>query len=155
VIHPGHRHPRLRPRLSRRQRTWLYLTAATLLLSGSGWLIAHYLLRPPGSGDVPHPAEVWWLRLHGAAVIGFLVSFGALLPRHVAHGWREGSNRTSGLAMVILVSLLALTGYGLYYAVEDTQRTWIGIAHWSLGLIAAAALALHATLGRLRRASPR
>ena len=58
--------------------------------------------------------------------------------------------------MVILVAVLALSGYGLYYLVDDTARAWTSAAHWSLGLLAAAALVLHASLGkrvRLRRES--
>jgi len=146
-MHRGHRHPRPRPRLSRRHRISLYLCGLVLLMSGSGWLLGHYLLRAPGAEAAPHPSEVWWLRLHGAAMIGFLVCFGALLTRHVPLGWRERSNRGTGVAMVSLVSLLALTGYALYYLVDDTERAWASVAHWSLGLIAAAALVLHATLG--------
>jgi hypothetical protein len=123
-----------------------------LLVSGSGWLFGHYLLRAQVPGAAPHPSEVWWLRLHGAAVIAFLVSFGGLLPRHVPLGWRERGNRGSGAAMLILVAVLAVTGYGLYYLVDDAQRAWASLTHWSLGLATAGALVLHATLGnRLRR----
>lgn len=146
--HPG-RPPR---RLSRRHQRWLYLTSSLLLLSGVCWLIAHDLL--PARADLPgapRASEVWWMRLHGAALIGFLVAFGALLPGHVADGWRRRTNRGSGSVMIGVVSLLGLTGYGLYYLGDDTVRAWVSALHWAVGLASAAALLTHVVLGRRTR----
>src|SRR5215472_11574125 len=109
--------------LSRWQERWLYLVGGLLALSGVGWLICHYWLR--ALGPAPHPLEVWWLRLHGAAMVGFLILFGALLPGHVKQGWRQGLNRRSGLPLLIATALLILSGYGLYYIVSDQLRGWI------------------------------
>lgn len=88
------------------------------------------------------------MRLHGAAMIGFLVVFGALLPGHIVQSWRQRVNRFSGLAVVIVVSLLALSGYGLYYLVDDKQRAVTSTLHWVVGLVAFAALVLHVVLGK-------
>src|SRR5258705_12706580 len=133
-----HGHARVQHRLRRRHERFLYLTGAMLLLSGAGWLVAHYLLRAPGAfGAGPRPSEPWWMRLHGAAVIGFLVVFGALLPGHVVRNWRHRVNRYSGLAVVIAVILLALSGYGLYYLVDDRQRALARGLHWTGGPAAA------------------
>ena len=140
---------RIQQRLSRRHELYLYLTGTLLMVSGVGWLIGHYLLRAPGGFGVgPHPSEAWWMRLHGAAVIGFLVVFGALLPGHAVQNWRQRANRYSGLAVVMVVSLLALTGYGLYYLVDDRQRAVTSALHWMVGLVACAALVLHVVLGK-------
>lgn len=140
---------RVQQRLSRRHELSLYLTGIALMLSGVGWLIAHYLLQPPGVfGAGPHPSEAWWMRLHGAAVIGFLVVFGALLPGHIGQNWRQRVNRYSGLTVVIVVSLLALSGYGLYYLVDDRQRAVTSALHWAVGLVACAMLVLHVVLGK-------
>jgi cation transport ATPase len=146
-------HHNLKQRLSRQQELWLYFVGGALVLSGVGWLVCHYSLRAPG--PAPHPLEPWWLRLHGAAVVGFLVVFGTLLPRHVKHGWRQGLNRGSGLPVVIATAFLALTGYGLYYIVSDELRDWVSVVHWTVGLAAVAAVGVHIALGkqlaRLRR----
>jgi cation transport ATPase len=147
---------RVQQRLSRRHERFLYLTGALLLLSGAGWLVSHYLLRTSGAfGAAPHPSEPWWMRLHGAAVIGFLVVFGALLPGHVVQNWRQRVNRYSGLAVVIVVGLLALSGYGLYYLVDDRQRAVASALHWTVGLVASAALVLHVILGKRLAAQAR
>ena len=127
-----------------------------MLLSGAGWLLSHYGLRAPGAfGDVPSPSEVWWLRLHGAAVIGFLLAFGALLTIHVPHNWRRNLHRPSGLFLVLCVGLLALSGYGLYYLVSDSGRAWISILHWAVGLLAAAGLGVHIALAKRREKARR
>ena len=140
---------RVRQRLSQRHELYLYLTGALLLLSGAGWLVGHYLLRAPDAFNAgPHPSEAWWMRLHGAAVIGFLVVFGALLPGHAVQNWRQRANRYSGLAVVLVVSLLAVTGYGLYYLVDDRQRAVTSALHWVAGLVASGALVLHVVLGK-------
>jgi cation transport ATPase len=144
-----HGQARIQQRLSRRHERFLYVTGTLLLSSGVGWLIGHYLLRASGAfGAGPHPSEAWWMRLHGAAVIGFLVVFGALLPGHIVQNWRQRINRYSGLAVVIVVSLLAVSGYGLYYLVDDTQRAVTSALHWVVGLAASGALVLHVVLGK-------
>ena len=141
-----HRPPlKLRPG----HRRWLYLASVLLLVSGIGWLGGHYFLH--GLNDFPgalNPSEPLWMRLHGAAAMGFLVAFGALLPHHVRSGWRQHVNRTSGIVMIAVVSALILTAYGLYYVGDDHARAFISIAHWTVGLVAAAGLPAHVILGK-------
>jgi hypothetical protein len=123
--------------------------------------ISHYALRGEEliSEGAPHPSEVWWMRLHGAVLLAFLVTFGALLPRDIMEGWRHGMNRGSGLLISIIVTALTLTGYGLYYASGDTLRQWVSVVHWGIGLISIAALLWHILRGhrrseRMRRPPP-
>ncbi|MGH8253959.1 MAG: hypothetical protein ACRES2_07945 [Steroidobacteraceae bacterium] len=141
-----HRPPlKLRPA----HRRWLYVCSVLLLVSGAGWLIAHYFLH--GSGDfpgAPHPSEAWWLRLHGAAAMAFLIAFGAVLTHHVRSGWRQNVNRISGTVNLVVIGVLALSAYGLYYIGNDQARALTSIVHWTVGLIAAAALPAHVILGR-------
>jgi hypothetical protein len=146
------RHSHRRNRISLRHQRWLYLCGSLLSLSGAGWLIGHYALRGEElvSEGAPHFSEMWWMRLHGAALLGFLIAFGALLPRHVTDGWRHRANRGSGAFMIITVTALTLTGYGLYYAGGDTFRQWVSVVHWAVGLMSIAALLWHIVRGRRR-----
>lgn len=140
---------RLPVRLSLRHKRWLYATAGLLFTSGLGWLIMHYLFAGRGdAGDAPHPSEPWWLRMHGAAAIGFLIALGSLLPGHISRAWQARRNHRSGLFMLMLVAALILTGYGLYYEGDEETRPWISLLHWWIGIAAAAGLPLHAVLGR-------
>lgn len=148
--------------LSVQHERWLYASSGLLWLSGTGWLVAHYWLpRPSGLAELPHPAEPWSLRLHGAALLVFLLSVGALLPQHVVRGWRGraeadiGAHWHSGLWTLLAIAVLTLTGYGLYYLGDERLRAAVSVVHWSVGLVGAAALVTHAWLGHRRQARRR
>jgi len=142
---PGHL--RLQQRLSRRHQAAMYTSGVLLAASGLGWLVSHYLIGGPGGTGA---GEVWWLRLHGAALIAFLVSVGAALPVHVVYGWRHRMNRGTGLVMLVGAAWLAVSGYGLYYLVSDALRAAAGLAHWIAGLALCPLMVLHVILGRRR-----
>lgn len=142
-------HPRLQQRLGHVHELWVYATGALLALSGLGWLVCHYLLRAPG--PAPHPLEPWWMRLHGLAVLLFLAALGSVLPVHVRYGWRHRMNRGSGVPVLAAAGLLTLTGYGLYYLVDDDLRDWTSLVHWLVGLAAIVLLILHSLLGKRQR----
>ena len=112
--------------------------------TGLGWLLDRYLAHH----DLPSAASIWCMKVHGAALLVFLIAYGALLPNHVVLGWRLQRNRRSGAVMLSVVATLVLTGYGLYYAGEESLRTLLSVSHWLLGLAAALALGLHVALGR-------
>jgi cation transport ATPase len=137
-----------------RPQLWLYATGALLWASGLGWLASHYLVSSRDDfGELSHPWDAVWLPLHGAAMMAFLVALGALLPTHIVPVWRRRTNRRSGLVMLVVVAVLALTGYGLYYAGDEQLRPWISAIHWGVGLCAAVALLAHRVLGKRRQAT--
>lgn len=145
----GHIHGFGSVRLSRRHERWLYALGGLLLVSGLGWLIAHYFLATAGEfGETHHASEPWWLRIHGAAAMGFLVAFGTLLPVHIVRAWHLGKNRRTGVLMLIVIGLLGVTAYGLYYAGGDVLRTWLSAIHWITGFAATAGLIVHAWKGK-------
>jgi hypothetical protein len=142
------RRPGLGP-LRYRYELWLYGTGALLWLSGIGYLVSHYMISGAGVlADAPHPSEIWWLRVHGAVILAFLIALGAMIPTHMRPAWRRRANRWSGLSMVSVVMILVATGYGLYYAADEKTRPWISAVHWGIGVAAAAALLLHRALGQ-------
>jgi hypothetical protein len=150
-------------RLSRHHRQWIYIVGGSLVGSGVAWLIAHYLLVGASAfGETHHPSEPWWLRLHGAAVMAFLVVLGTILPGHVTRAWSIRKNGVqsvrrnviTGILMLSLVAALALTGYALYYSGSEELRPYISTGHWVLGLAAAAGFYQHRR-GRLKRGTQR
>ena len=130
------------------QRRVLYSGGATLILTGVLWLALHYSVGA-GAGELPHPAEAWLMRLHGAAVFLWLFSQGTLAAAHVPQGWRIAGRRRwagqrkSGLILCVLSGLLAVTGYLLYYFAPESVRPTLGWVHSALGVAMAALLLGH------------
>jgi len=147
---PAQRHARPnRVRLSPRHERWVAGTSLALLLSGVLWLLFHYFVAAPGEfGEARHPLEAWWLRLHGAAAMGFLIVLGTVLPVHASPALALRRNRGTGAAVLCLIAALLVTGYALYYAGSEELRPWISAIHWAIGLIAAPALVLHGFAGK-------
>jgi 4-amino-4-deoxy-L-arabinose transferase-like glycosyltransferase len=83
------------------------------------------------------------MKLHGGLAMAALVMLGVLLPVHVQPGLRREAHRASGLAMLALVALLALTGYGLYYPGDEVWREGTSVTHLAIGVAAALWLVRH------------
>lgn len=124
-----------------------------ILISGALWLIFHYFIIVQGQfGESRHPLETWWLRLHGAAAMVFHIVLGTLLPIHIRRGWQLRRNFQSGVAVLLIVAALVITGYGLYYISSEELRPWVSVFHWAIGLTGTAALILHILLGKRKAA---
>lgn len=143
------------------QHRALYATAAVLALSGLPWLAVHYLWGA-GAGNLPHPMELWLIRLHGAAGFAGLFMGGVLAAAHVPQGWRmttrnlrlrqhKAGQRRTGLALSALGAAAALSGYLLYYFAPEDLRMLIGWAHALLGLVLVLLLPLHGWRRSARR----
>lgn len=136
-------------KLARWQVRLLCWSGGLLWLSGVAWLLLHYYGRVQGEfGPEANPAEPWMMRLHGAAMIAALLGAGSLLVVHVWRGWTHRSQRAPGLALVIILGVLIVTGYLLYYAGDDTLRWWVSAAHWVIGIAVLPLFLLHYYQGR-------
>jgi hypothetical protein len=114
-------------------RRLLYGVLGALWVSGAAWLYLQYLA-PAGADFGAHPAQPLWMKLHGLAAMAFLIILGALLPSHVAPGWPKKRQRRSGVALLSLLGVLALSGWGLYYLSDEQGRHGLSLLHWGLGL---------------------
>ena len=138
-------------RLGARHKRLAYATFALLWASGALWLLFHYFFSVEGDfGPEPHPAEKWWLRLHGLAAMLALVALGSLLTNHVRLAWQRKKNQRTGLPMLALTAWLAATGYALYYFSSDANAAWLPLLHWTVGLALPLALVAHVAIGRRR-----
>lgn len=115
-------HLRLSIRLPGIQRLLLYLTLAAVALSGGLWTLLHDLL------------EFGWmlterriLVIHGVTAGIALVAVGSLLPLHIRLAWRTRRNLASGIFLLIVMTTLAATGWGLYYGIE----AWRDVTRWT------------------------
>ncbi len=113
----------------------LYITAGLLWISGILWLYLRYVARSHDElGLTTHPLQTLSLKIHGAAAVGFLIVFGALLY-HISPGWRQKYQRPSGLSLIGSSLILILTGWGLYYLGNEYARNFTSIIHSVLGCL--------------------
>jgi MFS family permease len=136
-------------RLKRLQRCFLYAVLALVFLSGAAWAYWNYLVG--SSGDSEMSAKAWAMKVHGAAAMAVLVLIGMLLNEHVRLAWRAGRNRANGSVFLSAFSVLAITGYGLYYAGGERLRAWTSWIHLAIGLVLPILLLIHILFGRKTR----
>lgn len=144
-----------RVRLGASARWALYATTAALIGSGVWWLGVHYaasILSGKSDDDYSRLAqEALALKVHGAMAFATLVALGAMSAQHVRRGWALKRNRVMGSLLVAEFTLLVLTGYALYYLVNDNTHGPVSALHWVSGLALAPLLAVHIITGRRSR----
>jgi len=153
-------HERTAALLARRIRlgVWwrraLYGVVVALAGSGIGWLLVHFAdsLGHDRSELARIAGEAFALRVHGATAIVALIAVGAMLSTHSRLGWALRRNRGSGSLLVVTLFVLIVTGYALYYLVDEASRPPVSLLHWGLGLALVPAFIAHIALGcRSRR----
>ncbi|HEU4604021.1 MAG TPA: hypothetical protein VFS24_18750 [Steroidobacteraceae bacterium] len=123
-----------------------------LWLSGAAWIVFHYLLPAQTEfGLGPNPAEPVLMKVHGAIAVFAVALLGWISARHVGENWLRNRKRISGIAILSAYILLVVTGYSLYYLLQDDVRERIGQAHEILGA-ASLVFALFHWIRRTRRA---
>lgn len=118
--------------MPRWQRRGVFASVALLVASGLAWLAVHWSVGA-GSGELPHPAEAWLMKLHGAATMASLFFFGSVVAGHSPRGWRMQRQRKVGAALWVLLGLIVGSGYLLYYFAPENAREAIGLVHAALG----------------------
>ncbi|HUQ76088.1 MAG TPA: hypothetical protein VM183_15295 [Burkholderiales bacterium] len=121
-------------------RLGLYATGAVVTASGLAWLASQH-----GRSAL--------MQIHGTASMALLVLIGAVTALHAPAGWRERKNRWSGATVAGALTFLALTGLLLYYLGDERARAMTSLWHWTVGVLAAAALGVHVWLGARRAGS--
>mgnify|MGYP003490394215 FL=1 len=135
------------PRNSR-WRSVLSWVSFALWLSGALWLAARHLFASESDFGPQVPAwAAQVLAVHGAVAMVSLITFGAWLPLHVAPRLRQSCHRLTGFTQLGLLSILAVTGYGLYYIADEGSRPTWGVAHWVAGFVFPAILLVHRRAG--------
>lgn len=86
------------------------------------------------------------LIVHGFAAYFFVLLFGAVMPTHIKAGWKNKRNRLSGGLMVVVMTLLLISGLLLYYGADSRKAAlWV---HWVIGCGLVLLFPLHFIRGR-------
>lgn len=134
-------------RLALWQRIVVYSSVVVVAVSGLLWFVLHDF-----SDDEISPTIHTLLVVHGIASFATLIAFGSLLPVHLVSGWMRRRNLITGMAMMVVLGSLSVTGLLLYYGSEESHL-WARWVHIVIGLLLFGALPLHVVLGRASRAA--
>jgi hypothetical protein len=140
--------------LAKRTKLWINFVGLGVWVSGTAWVVLHFLLKPEDSAGLPnHAAQIIWLKVHGAFSFLALWTGGLLWGLHVVKAWRKGRHRLSGGTLFSSLLVLIVTGYLLYYVANDRAREVISLIHWILGLMLPAAYLMHRLAKKSRPSS--
>jgi hypothetical protein len=122
--------------MSRGLKLAIYSLFGALWISGCYWLVLHYFFaRQTDFGPVQHPWSPAVLRVHGWIAVGSVFLLGWITARHVSDRWPQMIKRVSGVATASVATLLALTGYALYYTTDGLHDV-AAVAHEVIGACA-------------------
>ncbi|HEY2676980.1 MAG TPA: hypothetical protein VGI65_08405 [Steroidobacteraceae bacterium] len=122
-------------RMPRRRRFAVYSIVGALWLSGCLWLYLDQFYAKHGQfGATPHPLESPTLLLHGIAAILSMYLFGWITARHILRWWSGGLRRISGGALTALLIVLVVSGFALFFLIDDELQHGAALIHEVLGL---------------------
>lgn len=124
------------------QRIPTHIVFAICALSGVLFFLRHELHL-----EIPGVDTHSYLVMHGISAAFALLAIGAILPGHLRVAWIARRNRVSGIAILLVMALLMLSGLMLYYGSEELRDASV-LTHWIVGGAAVAAFPLHLVLGR-------
>jgi hypothetical protein len=126
------------------QRWLIYASSGLLIITGLAWASVHYLGDAAGADARAASAfNAFMMKVHGGAAMAALLALGSLLPQHVPSGWSAKPSRKSGIATLVIASLLVLSGYLLYYSGDELYRQLASYLHLGAGLAFAGFLVFH------------
>ena len=136
--------------MSRGLRAMMFAVGALLWLSGALWLLVHLVFPAHNEfGTLPSPWEAPLMRLHGLIAVAAVFLFGWLGASHMLPRWVAPTNRRSGLWLLGVMVVLAVSGYALYYSTGALHEAAAAVHEW-LGLAAIAPALAHWTGIRAR-----
>jgi hypothetical protein len=144
-------------KLSTRHEHWIHAILVFVYFTGVGWMVLRYgVTGGDGLENAWRVAAAWTLRAHGAGAMFTLVAFGSVLALHVPSAWKLRRNLVSGHCMLATVGVLAVTGWLLYYASDETIRARSSYVHMGVGIAGPLVLVWHLVYRRrVSRASKR
>jgi hypothetical protein len=122
-------------RMPRSRRLTVYLIVGAVWLTGCVWLyLDQFQARRDQFGFSPHPLESPILLVHGIIAILSMYLFGWISARHILRWWSGGLRRISGAALTVFLTVLVLSGFALFFLIDDRLQHLAAVVHEVLGL---------------------
>lgn len=118
------------------------------LVSASGILygvLKYFVGSPDPDSRLGHPWQPSVLAAHILLAPAAIFGLGLVFRRHALARWRMGERegRKTGTILLFAAFALILSGYLLQAFTGESARRWTGWLHAAIGLLVAAAYALH------------
>jgi hypothetical protein len=125
-------------------RRSLYSSFGLLWVTGCGWLVLHFFFQIVTEfGAAPHPWQPRLMVMHGVLAVAAIFFFGWIAGTHISEHWKRGLRRASGIVLLTLIVLLALTGLASYYVTSEPLREGSALLHETAGAIALVPALIH------------
>ena len=131
------RNTRLAGKMPTWQRWSFWTVMGICCLSGICYLVGSELLT---SSSILTSRKV--ITAHGVTACFSVFLFGTISAGHIRVGWILRKNKVTGIGNIVTLSLMILTGLGLYYGSEEIRDLAV-LLHWVSGLGFLAVLTLH------------
>jgi hypothetical protein len=119
--------------LSRRISIALLGVLTALWLSGSYWLLLHYVWARPGEfGVIRHPLEAPTLLVHGVIAMAALFLLGWFAGRH-AGAASSGRRVASGWLLTLLTAVLVMAGCAQLFLTSAVWQEALAVVHEVIG----------------------
>ena len=135
-------------RLPRWQRLATYAVLVFCALSGLLFFMAH-----DADLNVTGLSSHTLLMLHGISAQAALLTLGAVMPIHIRLAWNARRNRSTGVLLCSLLSVLIASGLWLYYGSEDLRDAAVW-SHWVFGGLGLVLFPLHVLWGQYKTHAP-
>ena len=131
-------------------RNFIYFVLVTLSVSGVLLIPSALEMRLEWSAPWSLSGEprIAFHAAHATAAFLALFIIGALWVIHIRAGLARRKNHYSGIAMVVLMALLLLSGIGLYYAGDELLGRLSVVLHLATGLLLPLSLGVHIVMAR-------
>ncbi|MDQ6892557.1 MAG: hypothetical protein M3167_07735 [Acidobacteriota bacterium] len=118
------------------------LVSATGIFYG---VLKYFAHNPDPDSRLGHPWQPAVLAAHLLVAPGAVFALGLVFRRHALRKWRLGEQEGRRTGSILLFSAFALmvSGYLVTALTGDAARRWTGWIHAGIGLLVAAAYALH------------
>lgn len=136
--------------MSRIQLAWLHLSIALTTITGAVFAVMKYFMESSDEFAVAnHPLQPHVLAAHVVIAPLALFVLGWTFSNHMLPKFRfSDEHRKSGITTMALIVPMALSGYLLQIATNESLREAMAIAHWISSALFAIGYLVHLILGR-------
>ena len=132
--------------MSRGQIFYLHLSAVLVTVTGAVFAAMKYFMHSSDEmAVVNHPMQPYMLSGHVVVAPLLLFGLGWIFANHIwpKFYFREQRNRITGIASMLLIGPMTLSGYLMQVSTADSTRKAMAIAHWITSAVFVIAYVAH------------